>query len=130
MKTYVADTHALYWHLAMPERLGASARLAFEESERGEAIILLPAIVLAELCWILEKQGRGNSFPGVFDALARARHFGFLDLRCEDLREFPSDAAVPEMHDRLIVGEARRHGAVLLTKDEEIVSSSRVPVAW
>lgn len=34
------------------------------------------------------------------------------------------------MHDRLIVAETLRRGAVLITKDQEITKSGLVPVLW
>ena len=70
MRTYVADTHALYWHLTASPRLGTAAVRVFDEAARGEARILIPAIVLAELFWILAKQDKQSSFAGIIEALA------------------------------------------------------------
>ena len=36
----------------------------------------------------------------------------------------------PELHDRIIVATARLLGAVLITKDKEIVESEDVRVVW
>lgn len=130
MTSYVADTHALYWYLTSPQKLGSVARTAFDEAERGEAQIVVPAIVLAELYWILAKQGQSDSFGKVMDSLVQADQFVLTDLRCEELRDLSIDASVPELHDRLIVGVARRRGATLLTRDREITSSRHVRVAW
>ena len=43
-----------------------------------------------------------------------------------DVLDLDLDSAVPEMHDRLIVGSARRIGAKLLTVDKQIISSRLV----
>ena len=130
MTVYVADTHALYWHLTASTRLGAAAVRAFDEGTRGEARILIHAIVLAELFWILAKQGKASAFAEVIDSLRTAAQFTLIDLHCDDLGDLVADASVPEMHDRIIVGVARRRGAVLLTRDAAIIRSGRVSTAW
>jgi PIN domain nuclease of toxin-antitoxin system len=47
-----------------------------------------------------------------------------------DLHDLPRDKAVPEMHDRIIVGVSRRRGAALITKDKEIIESNAVKTVW
>ena len=44
--------------------------------------------------------------------------------------EFEQDAAVPEMHDRIISGLARRIGAPVLTNDPLITQWGLVRVEW
>jgi PIN domain nuclease of toxin-antitoxin system len=39
-------------------------------------------------------------------------------------------AAIPEMHDRLIVAEAIAQGAILITRDEAIMTSGVTAVVW
>ncbi len=46
---YVADTHAIFWYLVNSPRLGHVASAAFDRADAGNAMIYLPAIVLAEL---------------------------------------------------------------------------------
>lgn len=57
MNLYVADTHALFWYFTGSPRLGTKAKDCFDEGVRGEALIYLPAIVLAELYFLNEKLG-------------------------------------------------------------------------
>jgi hypothetical protein len=47
-----------------------------------------------------------------------------------DVLSFDQDAAVPEMHDRMIVGLARRLGARCISRDPLIVNSGLVSVVW
>lgn len=49
MNFYVTDTHALFWYLINSPALGANASLAFDEADTGQALIYVPAVVLAEL---------------------------------------------------------------------------------
>src|SRR5215467_10438129 len=53
---YVTDTHAILWHLFAPQRLGSSAKLAFDEADSGRAKIYIPAIVLSEMIMVIEKK--------------------------------------------------------------------------
>jgi hypothetical protein len=47
MNFYVSDTHALFWYLINSPLLGVNAHLAFDEADAGQALIYIPAIVIA-----------------------------------------------------------------------------------
>lgn len=53
---FIADTHSFLWYLSEDSRLGKNAKSKFEHAEKGEAIIAIPTIVLAESLHILEKK--------------------------------------------------------------------------
>ena len=130
MNHYVADTHALFWYLTASPRLGSQATQAFEEGVRGQAVIYIPAVVLAELYFLNEKVGRPLDFPSEYDSLRQSGQFVFVAFVPEDVLDFDVDAAVPEMHDRIIVGVARRLGAACLSLDPYIVDSGLAQVVW
>jgi PIN domain nuclease of toxin-antitoxin system len=130
MNRYVADTHALFWYLTASPRLGSQAKQALEEGARGQAVIYVPAIVLAELYFLNEKAGRPLDFPSEYDRLRQSGQFVFVALLPEDVLDFDVDAAVPEMHDRIIVGVARRLDAACLSLDPYIVDSGLAQVMW
>ena len=44
--------------------------------------------------------------------------------------DFMQDVAVPEMHDRVIAGVARRLGAPLITSDPLIIAANLVKIVW
>ncbi len=46
---YVADAHALLWHLYRPRRLGDAARRVFSDADAGKAVVRVPAVVAAEV---------------------------------------------------------------------------------
>ena len=54
----------------------------------------------------------------------------FVAFLPEEVLDFDVDAAVPEMHDRIIVGVARRLGVACLSLDPYIVDSGLVQVVW
>jgi PIN domain nuclease of toxin-antitoxin system len=130
MNLYVADTHALYWHLTASPRLSDAAGAAFDEGVRGEALIYVPAIVLAELYYLNQKFGQPLDFEEEYARFEQSGQFVMTPFDPSDVLNFDQNAAVPEMHDRIIVGLARRLGAVCISRDPLIVNSGLVPVVW
>jgi PIN domain nuclease of toxin-antitoxin system len=130
MKSYVADTHALFWYLSASPRLSPQAKIAFDEGARGEAIIYISVISLAELYYLNDKLVRPLDFAVEMRRLRSSAQFEFVPLTPDDILEFQADMAVPEMHDRIITGVARRYQAVCLTRDPQIVASGLVVTLW
>jgi len=127
---YVADTHALFWYFIASPLLGAQARAAFDEGKQGQALIYIPAIVLAELFFLNEKKQRPIDFAATFALLTQSAQFVLLPFEPIDTLRFERDKAVPDIHDRIIVGVARRVNAALLTPDERIIGSGIVAAVW
>jgi PIN domain nuclease of toxin-antitoxin system len=129
--TVVVDTHALIWFLEGNERLSERARQALANPN---AVLVIPAIVLAEAMWIIESGRTGipsvESFLG--DVLADPR------VIIEPLTHQLAIAAhylqaIPEMHDRQIVAAALapEDGPLpLVTKDAAIAASGLMGVVW
>lgn len=130
MNYYVTDTHTLFWYLTDSPRLGANALNGFEEGARGEALIYIPAIVLAELYFLNNKVGQPIDFEVSVDQMRNSGQFVFVPFNGEDALSFTQDAAVPEMHDRIIVGVARRFSAICLTLDPAITGSGVCQTTW
>jgi PIN domain nuclease of toxin-antitoxin system len=127
---YVADTHALFWYLTASPRLGPQVRQAFDEGVRGQAVIYVSAIVLAELYFLNEKAGRPLDFAAEYARLRQSGQFIFVPFEPEDVLDFETDTTVSEMHDRIIVGLARRMGATCLSLDPQIAQSGLVDTIW
>ena len=53
---YVTDSHSLIWYLLESPRLSFNANEVFKAVEQGKANLLIPAIVIAEIIFIV--QGR------------------------------------------------------------------------
>jgi PIN domain nuclease of toxin-antitoxin system len=128
--TYVADTHALFWYLTNSPRLGSQASQAFDEADQGTALIYVSAIVLAELYYLNAKQGSQLDVAAVVQHLRGSSQFVLVPFLPEDVIDFEASRAVPEMHDRMIVGVAHRFQATLLTRDPQIVNSNMVATLW
>lgn len=130
MNFYVADTHGLYWYLIASPLLGLNAKKAFDEGKNGNAIIYIPSIVIAELYFLNKKYGEPMDFAVELARLENSPQFQFVSFAAADVRDFTVDAAVPEMHDRIIVGVARRLSAACLTRDAKIIDSQIVKIVW
>jgi predicted nucleic acid-binding protein len=124
--SYVADTHALFWYLTNSPRLGSDASNAFDEAANGQSTIYISAIVVAELYYLNKKLTSGFDFAKEMAVLFQASQFVFVPFAANDVLDFEKDSAVTEIHDRIIVGVARRLGAALLTRDNDIVNSNVV----
>jgi PIN domain nuclease of toxin-antitoxin system len=130
---FIVDTHALVWHLEGKQTLGRKAK-AVIDSPSSE--LVLPVIALAEAVFIVEK-GR-TSIPGVSDLLNDVLNDPRIEiypLNVEILQESLTLAAIPEMHDRLIVAtgiylQSLGETVKIITKDNEIILASLLPVVW
>jgi len=127
---YVADTHALFWYFIASPLLGAQTQAAFDEGKQGQALIYIPAIVLAELYFLNQKKQHAIDYSATFALLVQSAQFVLLPFEPIDTLEFDRDNAVSDIHDRIMVGVARRLKATLLTRDAEIVGSGMVTTVW
>ena len=124
---YVVDTHAWVYYLL--DMLPVKADHAFKQAERGEALIYVPTIVLAECIYLVEKGRISLRYDELFSKLKVAGNFVVIPLTLEILEEI---IRVPlrELHDRIIVATAKLLGAILITKDEEIRASGIIETLW
>jgi predicted nucleic acid-binding protein len=103
---------------------------AFAEADDGQALIYIPAIVIGELYYLNEKKGRPLNFRTKYARLAHSRQFVLLPFHPSHTLDFDACSAVTEMHDRMIVADARRTEATLLTRDVQITNSGVVATVW
>lgn len=130
MNFYVTDTHALFWYLINSPLLGPGASAVFDEADNGKALIYVPAVVLAELYFLNEKKQRPLDFGTKYQRLEQSRQFVLLPFDPANMLEFDACKAVVEMHDRMIVADARKLDATLITCDREITVSGLVRTIW
>ena len=124
---YVADTHAWVYYLL--DMLPVKANYAFKQAERGEALIYVPTIVLAECVYLVERGRISLRYDELFSKLKVAGNFVVIPLTLEIVEEI-TRIPLGELHDRIIVATARLLGAVLITKDEEIRTSGIIETLW
>ena len=127
---YVVDTHALYWYRRVPNRLSAAADAVFRLAAAGEAYIIVPAIVVAEMFYLTQKAGAPISPAELLQDIQQSREFVFSELGQAQLERIADIAGISGMHDRLIVAEALVHRAALVSRGEAVRESGAVPVVW
>ncbi len=130
LPTYIADTHALFWYLDNPDRLSLAADAVFRLAAAGGALIVVPAIVVAELFYLTAKAGLPILPSDLLSRINASREFVFSELGQDQLEAMESIAVVTEMHDRLIAAEAVVRRAPVISRDEILRLSQVVDVIW
>ena len=129
LPVYITDTHALWWYLKADARLSAQAADVFRQAAAGEATIIVPAIVVAEL-YFLSVKLHDPVVPAEFLQDLTAFGMVLVDTGREQLALLGAFPEIPEIHDRLIAAEAVARGAVLVTADRLMAASPNVETLW
>jgi len=127
---YVVDTHALIWYLLNDRKLSQQARTIFQTAEQNQTVLILSAMVLAELYYANVKNKGFADFAKLYEDITSKPYIRFMPVDHTHIPDFMQDAAVPEMHDRIIAGIARRLGAPLISSDPLITAAGIVTVVW
>jgi PIN domain nuclease of toxin-antitoxin system len=127
---YVIDTMALIWYLRNDAKLGAQAKTIFLAAEGHQTMLVISAISLAELYFANAKNKWFTDFAQVYKDLTSRPYLRFIPFDHVHVPDFAQDALIPEMHDRIIAGVARRLGAPLITSDPLIVGANVVRTLW
>jgi PIN domain nuclease of toxin-antitoxin system len=129
---YVTDTHALLWYLFTPKRLGKAALAAFETLQQDD-LLVVPAVVVAEIVMVIEKQripATLDDLKTVIASLEQEDFCLFPPLTSEDIFASTALSQIPDIFDRLVVYEAYKRNAVIITKDNVITKSGLVKTVW
>ncbi|MCP4418630.1 MAG: type II toxin-antitoxin system VapC family toxin [Chloroflexi bacterium] len=128
MSVYVPDTHALLWFLAGSSRLGEQARAVFKQERAKEATMYVPAIVVAEIIWVVNA---GRIRINLQQLLATIRtHYTVTPFSLDDILQLATLPKTLTIHDAMIVWEAKKRDATLITRDETIIAANVVPILW
>jgi PIN domain nuclease of toxin-antitoxin system len=134
MSDWVADTHALIWHLMSSPLLSAAARSCFQDADQGMARIYVPAICIVEVVYLSERGRVSTELVQQVFQLSSIQSGSYalcpLDLTVLATVSAVPRQQVPEMPDRLIVATALSLGLPLVTNDQVIHASAVVPVVW
>lgn len=110
----------------MPKKVKA----IYEEAQKGNVKVFIPSIVLAELAYLSEKQRIDTNISEVKKLQNTYPTITELPLSIEIIEKAFEISDVPELHDRLIAGTAKKINAPLLTNDPDIINSSYVKSIW
>ncbi len=126
---YVTDTHSLVWYFTENSRLSKKASKAFEQTVKG-GIIIVPAVVLAEIMFIAKKGKITLSFEETLRKIEEYENFDIAPLDADILKVADKIKLDMEMHDKLIVATALYTKAILITKDKIIKESGIISTIW
>ncbi len=127
---FVVDTNALWWYLRAPERLSPAADVIFRLAEAGGTVLVVPAIVVAELYYLSFKVRDPLPPSELMEWFERSGFFVVSDLGSPQLELLDRLPEIPEMHDRLIAAEALALGVPVVTRDPVIAASPQVQSIW
>jgi PIN domain nuclease of toxin-antitoxin system len=131
---YVTDTHALIWHLTEDDRLPRACRKIFSDADRSEEQIWIPAIVLVEVIYLVEKSRVPSNLVERMLTTIDPPRFGYivaaLDVNvARALLHIPREIS-PDMPDRIIAATAMTVHAPLLTKDSKLRKVPGLITIW
>jgi PIN domain nuclease of toxin-antitoxin system len=127
---YVADTHALLWWFTNSPKLGSQATQIFQQCERGESIIFVPSIVIAEALSIFDKKRVDFDFKKLFAGITKSENYVLISLDLPILQKMIDLQDIPELHDKIIVSTAKHLNLQIITKDSILHNLSHVKTVW
>jgi len=128
----VTDTHPLIHHAAGGRGLSPRAAKFFEQCERQQAVIYVPAVVIWE-CTLLARVARVNlrrTARAFFEDLFSNPAYHPLDLTPEQIFVADDLRFTRDPFDTLVCAAARSLDLPLLTRDANIRQSGAVKVVW
>ena len=129
-ESYVADAHALVWHIANDKRLGKEARAILTQADQALVLVYVPTIVLAEVMYLAERGRINVAFLDVLTAVRDSAGYLIYPFD-ESVLDRASEARdIPELFDRIIVATAILAEATTITKDETITAAQIVKTVW
>ena len=127
--SFVVDTMAVV--LFLEERhLSRKIKSIFEDAEIGEINLHIPAIVLAEIGYLSEKNKIDINLEAVRSYCQENSSIKIEPITQEvTFSSFEIDD-IPELHDRIIAGTARYKNFKLITNDPIIAKSGHLSTIW
>ncbi len=130
MKKYVTDTTALIRHLASSNKQGNNANKIFEEADRGNCIVFIPAMVLMEILYLSEKNRISTTLPDITELTQKSTNYRVYPITGEVVHKAKEITDIPELHDRIIAATAVLLELDLISKNGTISDSAFLKTIW
>jgi predicted nucleic acid-binding protein len=127
MSSFVTDTQALVRFMMGRKVINDAAHQAYLSADQGEAVIIIPAIVLMEVMYLFEKNRIEIGILQTED-LMESQNYQFEPLSLEILKAASQIHDIGELHDRLIAATAMHLDLPLITNDPVIMNSEFVEI--
>ena len=99
-------------------------------ADAGNAVLIVPAIVAAEVYYLSVKTGQPLPPSDLLQVIDTSDSLTLSDLGRTQLEMLDRLPEIPEMHDRLIAAEALALGVPVVTRDPVIAASPQVQSIW
>jgi predicted nucleic acid-binding protein len=127
MSSFVTDTQALVKFMLGKKVINDAAHQVYLSADKGEATIIIPAIVLMEVMYLFEKNRIEIGVLQTED-LMESQNYQFEPLSLEIIKTASQIHDIPELHDRLIAATAMHLDLPLITNDPVITKSEFVQI--
>lgn len=127
---FVTVTHALLWWFTDSPKISPKASAIFEKCEKGEYVIFVPSIVIAEALSIFDKKRISFNFKKLFKEIYESENFTLIALDYPILQKMVALKDIHELHDKIIVATAKYLNLPIITKDENLQNLSNVKTIW
>lgn len=127
---HITDTHALLWHFTDSPKISPKAKNLFDQCERGECIIFIPSIVIAECLSIFDRKKVEFNFKTLFERIRKSENYVLIPLDHKILLKMVETREVSELHDKIIVATAKLLELPLITKDSHLLTLKTITAIW
>jgi len=127
---FVTDAHALLWWFIDSPKISPKASEIFQKCEKGENIIFIPSIVIAEGLSIFEKKRVSFDFKKLLRKIYESENFVLIPLDYAILQKMVDLKEIPELHDKIIVSTARYLNSPIVTKDRVLQNLPYIKTLW
>ena len=111
-------------------KISPKASEIFQKCEKGENIIFIPSIVIAEGLSIFEKKRVSFDFKKLFRKIYESDNFVLIPLDYSILQKMVDLKDIPELHDKIIVSTARYLNSPIVTKDRVLQNLPYIKTLW
>lgn len=126
MNKFVIDTQALIKFLNGKKVISDSVESILKDADTGRNIIIIPSVVLFEICYLQEKGRIPVALKDIEEIIENSFNYVEEKLSLNIIKAAFEIKDVPELHDRLIAGTAKYLNLPLITNDPVILNSAFV----
>lgn len=126
----MTDTHPLLWHFTSSPKLSPKAKKIFDQCEKGECIIFIPSIVIAECLSIFDRKKIPFNFKTLFNRIQEGENYIIIPLDYKVILQMAETKEVTELHDKIIVATSRLLEVPLITKDRVLHTLKNITTVW
>lgn len=126
---YVTNTMGLVLRIEK-RQMSDNAKKVFVDAETSNTVIFIPAIVLAEILYLSERNRITISLKDIADYMKLFPNYKEFPLSFEGIKKTMEITDIKELHDRLIAGAGLLLNVPVITNDPVIQASEFVNTLW